>query len=249
MKKHYIKILLIIIINLLINETKAYKYTEQNKKKIENTYINKEYIKIQNLIKKEKYQNAINELKKINKKTYKETYKKQIQTYLIYTYYKNYQFEKAKSIILKFLKTYPNFKYIDYIIYMNGIINMELSYKKFSNFFILNTDEKDMSLMKISLKNFLKILKKYPNSIYKQDAEKRYIYIKNQLAKNELLISKFYFKKKEWKIVINRIKNMIYNYSDSCYTKKALLLMKYALIKNNLKKEAKIIKNIINMND
>ncbi|WDI78845.1 outer membrane protein assembly factor BamD [Candidatus Purcelliella pentastirinorum] len=248
MKKKYIKIIFLLLINLIQNKTIAYSYITQKKEIKNNIYYYNEYIKTQKLLKQKKYENAINKLKKIDQRYYKEIYTKQIKINLIYAYYKNKKLNKAKSTIEKFLKLYPKYENKDYLIYMNGIINMEISYKKFNNFFILNTDEKDMSLMKISEKNFLNVIKKYPNSIYKKDSEKRLIYIKNQLSKNELLITKFYFQKKKWKIVINRIKHMIYNYPDTKYTKDALKLMHYALTKKKLLKETNLIEKIIDIN-
>ncbi|WDI78446.1 outer membrane protein assembly factor BamD [Candidatus Purcelliella pentastirinorum] len=248
MKKKYIKIMFLLLISLIQNKTIAYSHITQKKEIKNDIYYYNEYIKTQKLLKQKKYENAINKLKNLDHEYYKEIYTEQTKINLIYAYYKNKKLKKAQSMIKKFLKLYPKYENKDYLIYINGVINMEISYKKFNNSFILNINEKDMSLMKIARKNFLNIIKKYPNSIYKKDSEKRLIYIKNQLAKNELLITKFYFNKKKWTIVINRIKHMIYNYPDTKYTKDALTLIHYALTKKKLLKETNLIKKIIDIN-
>ena len=82
-------------------------------------------------------------------------------------------------------------------------------------------------------------IKKYPNTDYSLDLVFKLDLINNQLAAKELYVAKFYIKTKKWIPAINRLKNIIKDYSETIFVEEALHRLVEVYYRLGLIEEAK----------
>ena len=66
------------------------------------------------------------------------------------------------------------------------------------------------------------ILETFPNTDYALDLKYKLDLINNQLAAKEMYVSKYYIKTQKWIPAINRLKNIVENYSETVFIEEAL---------------------------
>ncbi|MXP56622.1 outer membrane protein assembly factor BamD [Pantoea sp. Mhis] len=208
------------------------------------------YNKAQQNLQMGKFRVAIKQLELLSNLYPAGTYYQQSQLDLIYAYYKNLNLLKSQSTIERFMRFNPTHPDIDYVIYMNGLTELALNRVVLQGFFYINANHSDRDLTHVqhAYEKFIKLVSDYPNSLYAADAQRRLIFIKEGLAKHELLIAEFYNKREAFISVINRVEEMIKNYPDTRSTFKALTLMENAYRKLQLQSEADKVSKIIAIN-
>ena len=138
-------------------------------------------------------------------------------------------YEKAIESLERYKKKYPADKNI---IYADYLINISI-YEQ-----ILD-EKKDIAPL-ISSKEKMEIfVKKYPNTDYSLDLVFKLDLINNQLAAKELYVAKFYIKTKKWIPAINRLKNIIKDYSETIFVEEALHRLVEVYYRLGLIEEAK----------
>lgn len=175
------------------------------------------------------------------------------QTYLdlIYAYYKSNDLNAANNLIKRFLKLYPKHKNLDYILYMHGIINMNLdknNINPFIKYLHISWFHHDPIYANIAFHSLIKLIKNYPNSQYFFDSYKRLIFLKNRLAEHELSIIKFYNKRNAYISVLTRTEKMLYYFPNTQATYQSLYYAKQAYKNIHLINQALKISNIIDEN-
>ena len=131
---------------------------------------------------------------------------------IIYMYYETGDSYKTLEYIEKFKKTYPASKNLDYITYIKGLTFYEQ----------INVVSKDQTYTKVALKEFNKILREYPNSIYAEESRLKIDLIYEQLAGKELYIARYYMEKSKWIAAIKRLKIILERYDNTIYIKETL---------------------------
>lgn len=195
------------------------------------------------------YTSAIQDLLYLQNLYLFEPCPQQIHLDLIYAYYKSNDLKSANKSIDYFLQLYPNHKYLDYVLYMHGIVNMNLDRnnyyplltKYFNNFWFNHNP----IYANIAFHSFLKLIQNYPNSQYVFDAYNRLIFLKNRIAYHKLAIIQFYDKKNAYISVIIRSEEMLRYFPDTHATYQALYYMKRAYQNIHLIDQANIINEII----
>lgn len=174
----------------------------------------------------------------------------QIYLDLIYAYYKLNDLKSTNHYIEYFLKSYPNHKHFDYVLYMRGVLNMCLDEdnKKLIKYLNINWFDRDPMYACIAFHTFSKLIHQYPNSQYSADAYKRLIFLKNRIAEHELSIVKFYAKKYAYISVIARVEKMLHQFPDTQATRKALYYMQQAYRNIYLPDQANKVAKIIATN-
>lgn len=244
----YMNIQKYIILILIINIMTLSCVTTQPSKHYTFDY---QYKIVQNKLLHKNYTGAIQDLLRIKKIYPFDPYPQQIHLDLIYAYYKSYDLQAANDSIQKFLKLYPNHKNLDYILYMNGIVNMSLDKKNWfflSKYFNIHWDNLNPNYAHNAFHSFLKLIHQYPNSQYCDDAYKRLIILKNRIAEYELSVIKFYYKRNAYISVIVRSEKMLRYFPDTQATLHGLYYMKRAYQNIHLLDQSNKINQIINKN-
>ncbi|WWP01849.1 MAG: outer membrane protein assembly factor BamD [Candidatus Dasytiphilus stammeri] len=146
----------------------------------------------------------------------------------IYIYYKKANLALSRAMIERLILMNPNHPNMDYVLYLLGMIDMRLDYNLILNFFKIDQSDRDPEYARAALYDFYHLMHRYPNSKYIPDARKHVIYLKERLAKYELLVADFYLKRCAYVAVINRVKQMMLDYPHTKSTYMALSIMKTA---------------------
>lgn len=196
------------------------------------------------------YNAAIQDLKNLKNLYLFHPQSQKINLYLIYTYYKADDLNSSNETIQYFLKSYPNYKHLDYVLYMHGLVNMTLDKNNtiLSKYVNLNWADHNPVYANIAFHSFIKLIRNYPNSIYSLDAYKRLIFLKNRIAEYELSIIKFYDTKNAYLSVIARTEKMLYYFPNTQAAYKALFYMHKAYKNIHLDDQANKIMKIITEN-
>ncbi|MEK9680349.1 MAG: outer membrane protein assembly factor BamD [Pelagibacteraceae bacterium] len=131
---------------------------------------------------------------------------------IMYIYYDIGEYASALTYAKKFKNLYPSSKDLDYVDYIIALTFYEQ----------ISFVSRDQTYSKVALKEFKKILKKYPNSKYAEDSKFKIDLIYEQLAGKEMYIARYYMNKSKWIAAIKRLENVIKNYNTTIYAEEAL---------------------------
>ena len=85
--------------------------------------------------------------------------------------------------------------------------------------------DRDPDPMRAAMKEYQKLLQKYPKSIYEGDAKVKITVCRDRIAEYELYVGRFYYKKGSYKSAIGRFEKLLHDYPGSSAEKDALYYM------------------------
>ncbi|MDC2998854.1 outer membrane protein assembly factor BamD [Candidatus Pelagibacter sp.] len=129
-----------------------------------------------------------------------------------YSYYKQDYYSDSVAELNRFLKVYPNHKYLSYAYYLLGVSYYEQ----------IVDEKKDSESIYNAKKTFLELTIKFPSSEYAIDAQFKLDMINDILASKEMYIGRYYFDKKKWIAAINRFRTVVDNFDQTIYVEEAL---------------------------
>ncbi len=153
-------------------------------------------------------------------------YAEQAQIEKAYAHYKNAEPELATVTVEQFIRLYPTHPKADYAYYLKGLIN----YNEDHSFMGRVTGRDDLSdrdpeRARNALAAFRDLVRRYPDSRYTGDAERRMAHLRNALAQHDLNVAKYYERRGAWVAVINRAKYVVENYETTPTVEDALGMM------------------------
>ncbi|MGN0903062.1 MAG: outer membrane protein assembly factor BamD, partial [Succinivibrio sp.] len=149
----------------------------------------------------------------------------QVQLDMIYVYYKSHKSDLTTAAIERYIRLNPNSQYMDYVLYLKGLNEIQKHGTILQDFFGFDRSQKDPQFLYDAFKAFSDLIETYPNSLYANDAYHRIVYIKQMLARREWAIASYYQERGALVSAIRHCQTIIYTYYDSPYTKKAYELM------------------------
>lgn len=167
-------------------------------------------------------------------------YTEQAKLDMIFAFDKTQQIEKAIEASDNFISLYPTHKNVDYAYYMKGVASFEKKTGRVDRFIKgSNGSVRDPKPLNDSMQAFDELLKRYPDSIYADDAKQRIVYLRNALAERELAVAQFYYDNETYVAAVNRCKHIVYRYETSPAVEGALKLMEKAYVEMGLNDLAK----------
>ena len=155
-----------------------------------------------------------------------------------YSYYSQDYLDDAIAELDRFLIVYPLSKDTDYAIYL--LANSH--YEKIVD------EKKDLQSILFAKENFVKVLKKFPNTEYALDSEFKIDLINDILAAKEMYLGRYYFDRKKWIPSINRFRTVIDEYDTTIYVEEALHRLVEVYYTIGLINEAEKYANILGYN-
>jgi len=149
----------------------------------------------------------------------------QVQLDLLYAYYKTGDDEQGIALADRFLRLNPDHANIDYVYYMRALINIATEENLFQDLAGIDRSDRDPTASRAAFADLRTLVEKFPNSKYGADARKRMLDIKSRLARYELAVAKFYFKREAFVSAANRGRYIVEYYSPSPEVEQALELM------------------------
>ena len=153
----------------------------------------------------------------------------QAQLEKAYAYYKGGDRPSAIAAIARFEKLHPTSPAMDYALYLKGLVNFNDDLGILGFISKQDLSERDQNAAKLSLQAFNELLRRYPQSKYAEDAEKRQRYIINSLAQSEVNVARYYYSRKAYVAAINRAQTAIKDYNGTPAQEEAL----YYLVKSH----------------
>lgn len=171
------------------------------------------------------YDGAIQKLQLLESRFPFGRYAEQAQLEIVYAYYKSAQPEAARSAADRFIRLHPGHPNVDYAYYLKGMVSFEQDKNFLSNFIPMDPSTRDPGSARESFNDFAQLIRRYPNSEYAPDAQKRMKYLRNLLAMSEIHVGRYYIQRGAYVAAANRGRYVFENFQGSVAVPDALAVM------------------------
>ncbi|MGI9228978.1 MAG: outer membrane protein assembly factor BamD [Gammaproteobacteria bacterium] len=144
---------------------------------------------------------------------------------LAYAYYKTEDAEAATAACDRFIKLYPQNPHVDYAYYLKGLINFNKGKGFTERFLPMDLSQRDQSPSLTAFDAFAELLEKYPHTQYAEDAQKRMVYLRENIAKHEIHIANYYMKRGAYIAAANRARYVVESYQRTPSVPDGLIIM------------------------
>ena len=152
----------------------------------------------------------------------------QAQLELIYAYHGAFQNEAAIEAADRFIRLHPTHPDVDYAFYMKGVAAYDLTEDFISGLMPSDDSKRDVSRVRESFAEFSQLIARYPNSRYAPDARARMVYLRNMLARHEIHVANYYFRRGAYMAALKRGQNVVENMQQSTAVADGLAVMAQA---------------------
>ncbi|NKI18803.1 outer membrane protein assembly factor BamD [Spongiibacter sp. KMU-166] len=157
-------------------------------------------------------------------------YAEQAQLEIIYAYYRGGDNEAAVTAADRFIRLHPRHEKVDYAYYMRGLANYTEGEGILERFIPTDMTQRDPGSAIQSFEDFRMLLQRFPNSPYADDARARMVNLRNRLARYEINVANYYFKRKAYLAAANRGRYVIENLPQTPAVPDALAVMVQAYL-------------------
>jgi len=175
-------------------------------------------------------------------------YATQAQIDVAYAYYKFKEPESAITALDRFIKLHPRDNSVDYAYYLKGLVNFERGGTILDALVERDLSQFDRNLLLAAYRDFKLLVQRFPDSKYAEDATKRLIYLRDELARADFNIANYYASRDAWVAVANRTKLILRNYQGSSVIRSTLDLQLKAYQALELDELARDTQRIIDLN-
>jgi len=144
-------------------------------------------------------------------------YNEQAQIDLAYVLYKTEKPEEATAAIDRFIRTFPQHQQIAYAYYLKALINFDRGNGYLTRLARRDPSQRDLSGPIQSYNDFNEVLRRFPTSIYAPDARQRMVYLRNELARADLVVGLYYYRRGAWVSAAIRPQYQLETYPTSHY--------------------------------
>ena len=142
-------------------------------------------------------------------------YAEQAQLESAYAYYKFDEPDTALDMIDRFARMNPSSKNMAYAWYLRGLVNFNRGSSIVDKVFPRSIADLDTVRQKESFHDFSRVVTRYPDSVYAEDAKQRLQFLRNTLASSEVNVAKYYMSRGAWLAAFNRAEYAIKHYQGS----------------------------------
>jgi outer membrane protein assembly factor BamD len=159
-----------------------------------------------------KYEDARKAYQEIQEKAPDRSYDADIMLRIADTYYGEEKYSEAVVEYQSFLNFHPVHRDAPYAQFQIGM----------SNYNDLTTIDRDPSIPRTTMREFQKLIERYPGSPYEALAKKHADECRERLAAYELYVGRFYHKKGAYKAAISRLEKLVQDYPGSASEEEAM---------------------------
>jgi outer membrane protein assembly factor BamD len=171
------------------------------------------------------WEKAVGLLEKLEARAAGTPLAQQAQLDKAYSQYKTTETSQAIATLERFMKLHPASPAMDYALYLKGLVNFNDDLGLFSGVTRQDLAERDQKASKESFESFKDLVTRFPESRYAPDARQRMAYIINSLAKYEVFVARYYFKRGAYLAAINRAQLAVTDYRDVPAVEEALFIL------------------------
>lgn len=144
---------------------------------------------------------------------------------LAYVYYKTEKYEESLSACDRFIRLYPQNPHVDYAYYLRGLVNFNRGRGLTERFLPIDISQRDPGAALQSFKDFAELARRFPDTQYMEDVQKRMIYLRNILAQYEVHVADYYMRRGAYVAAANRARYVVETYPRTPSVPDALVLM------------------------
>lgn len=170
------------------------------------------YEDIQRYLKNENYNDAVKGLQLLESRYPFGKYAEQAQLELIYAHYQAYEHEAAVEAADRFIRLHPQHPNVDYAYYMKGLAAYTMREDVFDRFVPTDAAQRDTGHAKEAFAEFAQLVSRFPASPYAADARARMIFLRNLLARHEIAVANYYFRRGAYLAALNRGAYVVENF-------------------------------------
>jgi outer membrane protein assembly factor BamD len=155
-----------------------------------------------------------------------------------YSQFKAGEYDDAETSAEKFAKLYPDSPDTPYAVYLEA-----------SSYYSQIPDvSRDQERATKALELFTKIVEKYPNSEYANDAKFKIQVARDQLAGKDMSVGRFYLMRRNYVAAINRFRDVLANYQTTRHAEEALYRLTEAYLGLGVNGEAQTAAAVLGHN-
>ena len=195
------------------------------------------------------YERAIDLYEKLEARYPFGKYAMQAQLNVAYAYYRYLEPESAIAATERFINLYPNNPATAYALYLKGLVNFNRNLSFMDRFIPTDQAQRDPGASADAYKDFAELVRRFPDTEYAEDARKRMIYLRNNLARHEAQVARYYIDRGAYAAAANRAKYVVENYQRTPAVKDALVAMIIAYEKLGLPELARDAERVLALNE
>ncbi|HEY1148867.1 MAG TPA: outer membrane protein assembly factor BamD [Pseudoduganella sp.] len=153
------------------------------------------------------------------------TYAQQAQMEIAYAYYKSQDQAQALAAVERFIKLHPNHPNVDYMYYLRGLVNFNDQLGVLNFIYEQDPAERDPKATREAFAAFKALVEKFPDSQYAPDSIDRMKYLINAMAKYEIYVARYYYRRGAFLAAANRAQGVVTDFADSPAIEEALAIM------------------------
>jgi len=188
------------------------------------------YEAAQGYLKSKNFSLAVDNLQLLESRYPFGPYAEQAQLEIIYAYYRGGDNEAAVAAADRFVRLHPQHPKVDYAYYMRGLANYTEGEGFLERFIPTDMTQRDPGSTIQSFDDFRQLLQRFPDSEYAPDAKARMVQLRNRLARYEINVANYYFKRKAYLAAANRGRYVIENLPQTPAIPDALAVMVQAYL-------------------
>ena len=152
-------------------------------------------------------------------------YAHQAQINVAYAYYRFAEPESALAAADRFIRLHPDHPATAYAFYLRGLVNFNRSLGFFDRFIPTDNSQRDPGAALDSYKDFAEVVRQFPESDYAEDAARRMLYLRNNLARHEIYVARYYMRRGAFLAAANRAEYVVQNFQRTPSLRDALEIM------------------------
>jgi outer membrane protein assembly factor BamD len=152
-------------------------------------------------------------------------YAMQSQLDVAYTHYRADEPEAAIAAADRFIKLYPQNPYVDYAYYLKGLVNYNRSVGFLDRYVPTDASQRDPGSALDAFVDFSALVERFPDSRYAEDARQRMLYLRNNLAKHEVNVARYYMRRGAYLAAANRANYVIERFQRTSAVESALEIL------------------------
>jgi outer membrane protein assembly factor BamD len=174
-------------------------------------------------------------------------YAEQAYLELAYAYYKYDEPQSAIREMEEFIRIYPRHPQLAYAFYLKALASDSIN-NSWLDQYLTDPANRDAQSTMQAFRAYQDVVARFPDSPYAEISQQRLIIINNRLARRDLQIAEYYYKRGAYLAAVKRATEVIQNYPQSQSNIKALKLLKSAYEKMGMLENAESVNQVIQLN-
>ncbi len=142
-----------------------------------------------------------------------------------YAYYLSHEPVMALGAVDRFIRLNPASPALDYAYYLKGVVTFNNDLGMFGRYTGQDLAERDQKAARESFEAFRELVTRFPDSRYAEDARQRMGFTVAALAKYDVFVAKYYFRRGAYLAAINRAQNAVAEYRNVPAVEDALFVI------------------------